>query len=214
MVAPMAKTPVLLGLVAAALCAGCGGNSGMSPGVYCESPWRFEGTNIILVDLEAGQGSEDHARDMTRALGKALQGKRLFHVDALDRSDPALRDLVLDKRTDLTLEEKRAMWEQLQADGILFGSVTQYNVHPRMEVGLYLRLYDLKRGVLIWALDHTWDTTDKLTEEQMKTFFEEEMRDDYPPAGWRLVRMSPLTFQKFIAHEIVATLPPPTEAGD
>lgn len=209
MVAPMAKTPTLLGLVAAALCAGCGAAQG-PPITHFIKPFDFN--HVVLVDLVAEEGSEEHARDMTRALAKALRGRRLFRVEAMERTNPALRDLALDKRTMLTLDEVRAMREQLQTDAILFGAVTQCNVHPRMEVGLYLRLLDLQNGEVVWAVDHTWDTTDKLTEERMKTFFEDQMRADYSPADWRLVRMSPLTFQKFIAYEIVSL--PPREDGD
>jgi len=199
-------------LMAVALCAGCGGGArNSSMGYYLEN---LDGINrVVLVELAADKGSEDNARNMTLALDKALQGKRLFRVETMARTHSVLRDLALNKRTALTFDEVRAMQEQLQTDAIIFGAVTQCNVYPRMEVGLYMRMLDLRRNVVVWAVDHTWDTTDKPTEQRMKTFFDEHLREDLAPAGWRMVRMSPLTFQKFIAYEIVAPLPMPPIAA-
>ena len=205
-----ARMPALLCLAATAVCAGCGGQSPAPIGYFVESGRCIEGIGrVVLVDLRADRGTRDHARTMTEALAKGLQGSRLFHVEVLDRSDPALRDLPLDKRTSLSLDEIRTMREQLQSDAILFGAVTNFETHPRMAVGLFLRLLDLRRGVIVWAVDYTWDTTDKQTEARMKTFFDEQMRQGYGPADWRMARMSPLTFQKFITHEVVGTLPRP-----
>ena len=206
-----ARTSTLLGLCAAALCAGCG-NSPPPIGYFVESSEGLDHIRrVVLVDLRADEGSEQNALSMTEALGKGLQDSRVFHVDRLARTDPALRDLALDKRTTTTLEEVRDMQEQLRADAVMFGAVTQFSTHPRLQTGLFLRLLDLRRGVVVWAVDHTWDTTDKQTEARMKRFFDARMRGDYGPADWRMVRMSPLTFQKFIAHEVVATLPAPSD---
>jgi len=197
-------------LALAVLVAGCGGPSAAPIGYFVESDRCLEGINrVILVDLRPDAGTDAHARNMTEALGKGLRGGKLFHVETLERSDPALRDLPLDKRTMLSLDEIRAMHEQVGSDAILFGTVTHFQTHPRMAVGLFLRLLDLRRGVIVWAVDYTWDTTEKQTEDRMKAFFDEQMRQGYGPADWRMARMSPLTFQKFIAHEVASTLPRP-----
>ena len=198
-------------LVATALVAGCGDRPAGAPiGYFVESDRCLAGIDrVVLVDLRPDAGTEAHARNMTETLSKELRAARLFHVETLDRTDPALRDLPLDKRSMLSLDEIRTMRETLGSDAVLFGTVTHFQTHPRMAVGLFLRLLDLRRGTVVWAVDTTWDTTEKQTEGRMKTFFDAQMREGYGPADWRMARMSPLTFQKFIAYEIARTMPPP-----
>ena len=86
---------------------------------------------------------------------------------------------------------------------------------PRMQIGLYLQLLDLRRGRLVWGLDHTWDTTDRATEQRIKAFFRSRMRDGYGPLDWRMAVTSPKVFQKFVACEVAETLTPdpPAVAG-
>ena len=211
-----ARILMLACLCAAALCAGCGTSPTPPPiGYFAESPYCLDRIRkVVLVDLRADEGSEPNASGLTEALVKGLQGSQVFYVERLGRSAPVLRDLALNKRTvlNVSLSEVQDMQQQLQSDAVLFGAVTQFNTHPRLETGVFLRLLDLRTGVVVWAVDHTWDTTDKQTAARMKKWFDEHMRGEYEPAGWRMARMSPLTFQKFIAHEIVATLPVPTDA--
>ena len=206
-----ARISVLLCLAAAALCTGCGGASSPPPiGYWIRSSNCLAGIGrVALVDLSPEQGSAANARGMTEALGKGLQGACEFYGDRVPRADPALRDLTMNKHAEFTDDEVHNMREQLKCDAVLFGAVTQFSTHPRLEIGLSLRLVDLRENCTIWSVDHTWDTTDKQTEARMKEWFDKHMREEYEPAGWRMARMSPLTFQRFIAHEVVATLPAP-----
>jgi len=200
-------------LCGAVLCAGCGRAAAPPIGYFVESSRCLDNVRrVVLVDLRADRGGEPNAGGMTEALAKGLQGSHVFHVERLPQTHPALRDLALNKRTPLSFEEVRTMQEQLQSDAVLFGAVTQFTTHPRLETGLLLRLLDLRKGTIIWAVDYTWDTTEKQTEDRMKRWFETTMRREYEPASWRMARMSPATFRKFIAHEVVATLPTPADA--
>ena len=198
-----------LGAIVAVLaaCVGCGPDR--SPvNHFVEASGSFHGIHrVIMVGLRPDRGGSAIAGHTTEALFTAIQARKLFHLDVVDAADPACRDLPLDKREAFTMAELKKMREELRSDAVLFGAVTNFQTHPRMRMGLYLRLLDLAAGTLVWGIDHTWDSTDKATEKRMKDFFDSQMREGYTPADWRLARMSPRTFQKFVAYEIAETLP-------
>ena len=186
----------------------------------------------VMVPLMGRQADRFHeyqpARDLAERLARAKRVRGIDGIEVVYPSDfvdpeeaiSMIRDCGLPVSA-VNLNVKSAKkWQPgsfaasdpgLRADAVMFGAVTQFSTHPRLQTGLFLRLLDLRRGVVVWAVDHTWDTTDKQTEARMKRFFDARMRGDYGPADWRMVRMSPLTFQKFIAHEVVATLPAPSD---
>jgi len=51
-----------------------------------------------------------------------------------------------------------------------------------------------------------WDSTDIVIEERAKVFFSTQMRSDYGPMDWEMVRLSPRIYNKFISYEISQTL--------
>ena len=179
-------------------------------GYFLDSSWNPILTRrVVLVELAPDKGPSEVADGLTESLYKALQSKMLFHVDVVARTSPVCRDLPLSKRGNFSLTELENMREELQCDAVVFGSVTLSTPYPRQQVGVYLLMLDLRGGRLLWGIDHTWDTTDKLTEERLKDYFSENMRDGYGPADWRLARMSPRMFHEFVAREVSATLPDP-----
>jgi hypothetical protein len=88
--------------------------------------------------------------------------------------------------------------------------MSDFRPHPRMQMGLSLRLLDLKRGQLAWAVDHVWDTTDKAVEKRIERYFNDQIRSGYEPMDSRLIMISPKAFEKFIAYEVAETLPDAT----
>ena len=185
-------------------------------GYYLSSPrslWRIR--RVVFVQLNAPDGYPRVAEETTDALFRALQDKQLFHLDVIDRTDPACQDLPLESREAYTIEQLSAMRKSLGCDAILFGTVTGFQAYPRRRLGLYMRLLDLKDGRLVWAVDHNWDTTDKATERRIRRHVSSEMRSGYNPVRWRMGLLSPKSFQKFVAHEVTETLPerPPPGRG-
>ena len=167
---------------------------------------------VALIELAGDKCAPQVAADMTEALFQAMQAKRLFHVDVIRRTDAVCRDLPLDRMEPYALENFSKMQQALRCDGAVIGKISHFQTYPRLRIGLYLRLLDLRNGAVVWAVDHTWDTTDKKTEERIKKFFKRHLREGYDPLQWRLATQSPRTFQKFIAYEIVEhTLPTRSE---
>lgn len=163
---------------------------------------------VVFVELADGAGYPSVARDVTRALYKSIQARRLFHVDVVARDDPLCRDILLDKREAFTLEELARLQDELHCDALLFGKVTQFLPYPQMQIGLYLRLLDLREGRLVWGVDHLWNMTNTIVEDRAERFFKYRMRDLYGPADSNVLLMSPSAFERFVAYEVAATLGP------
>jgi hypothetical protein len=89
--------------------------------------------------------------------------------------------------------------------------VRDFQQMPRMHASLYLSLVDVNQGRVVWGVDHYWDTTDRLVEKRIKTFYDVRMRSGYDPMHHEIAMASPRTFAKFVAFEAAQTLtsPPP-----
>lgn len=161
---------------------------------------------VVFVDLSQESSFPAISDDMSEALFQALQGGNFFHIDRIARDDPHCRDLPLDARQAFTVKDLAAMREAFGCDALLFGRVSHFRSYPRMQIGLFLRLLDLKEGKLVWGVENIWDTTDKTIENRAKEFYEKQMRSGYEPAEWSLLMKSPKAFQKFVAFEVAGTL--------
>ncbi len=164
---------------------------------------------VVFLELAGLDSAPRVAGDMTVALAQAIQARRLFHVDVVSRQDPLCQTLSLDGRAGFTMEQLRDMRRAFKCDGIIIGQVRSFRPHPSMQVGLYLRLMDLRNGRLVWAIDNVWDTREKDTEERIHNFFNKQMRSGYRPIDWRVAMVSPKIFGKFVAFEAAHTLPRP-----
>jgi hypothetical protein len=163
---------------------------------------------VVFVELmPEGTCPPQIARDATDALLHAVQRKRLFHVDVIRRTEPMCRDLPLDRLEALTIEHLAEMRESLGCDAVLFGRAGRFQPYPRMQLGLYVKLINLRDGKLVWGIDEFWDTTALKTQRRIQRYFRREVRDGYEPLGWELILQSPRAFQQFVAYEAAGTLP-------
>ncbi|MCK4626685.1 MAG: hypothetical protein KAV00_15330, partial [Phycisphaerae bacterium] len=175
---------------------------------YLSSPEHLGRINrVVFVQLTGRDSCPGIAEDMTVALSHAIGARRLFRMDVVTRDDPRCKTLSLDGWAGFTIKQLRDMRETFQCDAILLGAIRDFRPHPRMQMGLDLRLMDLRDGRLVWGIDHVWDTTDKAITRRVKRFFNSRMRDGYEPMNWQLAMISPKVFEKFVAFEVVETLP-------
>jgi len=144
---------------------------------------------------------------LTEELFKAVQASRLFHLRPVPTNAVAATELPNVGTAPLTLADLARLRGALGADGILTGALTRWQPYPRMQMGLYLRLVDLRTGRVLWAIDHVWDATDEHTQHRLRQFFCQQAGEGTEPFGWELGTVSLRAFQKFIAHEVAQTLP-------
>lgn len=162
---------------------------------------------VVFVQLTGQDSCPGIAEDMTIALSNAIGARRLFYMDVVTRDDPRCKILSLDGWAGFSMKQLSDMRKTFQCDAILLGAVGNFRPHPRMQMRLKLQLMNLRSGRLVWGIDHVWDTTDKTVTRRIKRFFNSQMRDGYEPMNWQFAMISPKTFEKFVAFEVVATLP-------
>ena len=202
-----------LACLAVVICAGCTSQKPAKAPIKTLSRSLTGVNRVAFIELAERNSHPGVGGDMTTALSHALKGRGLFGVDVIDRQDPICHDLPSLGRGGLTPSQVSGMHKTFQCDGILLGVVHDFRPHPRMQLGLSLRLLDLKRGRIVWAVDHVWDTADKAVEKRVQEFFSDEIRSGFGPTDWRIAMISPKVFEKFIAHELAETLGAPIQVA-
>ncbi len=166
----------------------------------------FDLSRVVFVELADDTGNPKQAWSMTSELHKLLQDKD-FHTDRVKVNDERCIDLPLRQLQALSLEQLHMMRRDLKCDAILFGRLTHFQPYPKLQVGVYARLINLRDGKTVWAIDRVWDTTDKEVEERIKYFSDMHMRSGYGPERGRLALISPRMMQTYVAWEISRTIP-------
>jgi hypothetical protein len=161
---------------------------------------------VAIIELDNDSSYPQISTDITGSLYQALQKRQVFGLTVVHQNDPSWRSLQLERDSTYTLEQIMAIREALKCDGILLGTVTEFRPYPHMEVGLRLKLLDLRDGQLLWALEQIWDSADKTTEKRIKNYFKSEKRTGFAPLHEELAAVSPLEFIKFVNYEVAGTL--------
>jgi hypothetical protein len=194
---------------AALLAAGCGEEPGPPRlNFHLRSRAELERVRrVVLMNLSDEAAQPDIAAGMTGALYRALQDRRLFHVELLRGGHPAESLLQKGPQGPYSLEELADIRDALQCDAVLVGSLTAFQPYPRMQIGLVLRLLDLRSAKAVWSVDLVWDARDKDVQAALRRYFRDYVGREYQPLDWQIGTISPDAFEKFVAHEVVRTLP-------
>jgi hypothetical protein len=163
---------------------------------------------VAIVELGNDSGYPQISTDMTETLFQALQKKQLFSLNIIRQNDPAWHSLQLDLDSMYTLEQLFAIRKTLKRDAVLVGTVTKYTPYPHMAVGLRVRLLDLRDGELLWGIERIWDSSDKITEHQIKNYYKQQIRSGFAPLREQLAIMSQRKFLEFVTYQTAETLEP------
>ncbi|MHC4636366.1 MAG: hypothetical protein ACYTBP_02095 [Planctomycetota bacterium] len=161
---------------------------------------------VVLVELDNESPYPQVTADVTDALYQEIQKKQVFGIKLLRKSDPACRSLQLNAYGVTDIDNRELARKTLNCDAIILGTITKYYPYPHMVMGLRLKMIDLRDGKLLWALEQVWDTADKSTEYQMKHFYSDQKRVDFPDLRMKLLNVSSLEFLKFVAYQVSVTL--------
>ena len=194
------------------LLAGCGFNTAYNPDAdyYYLNPNK-DLTAIgrtVLVELDNDSAFPEISADVTEALYRALQKKQVFGLTVVHKSDPEWRSLQLDMDSAYTFEKLSAIRKTLNCGAVLKGTVTGFEPFPHMIIGLRLKLIDLNDGQLLWALEQIWDTTDKTTQDRIKSYYSHDLFPGSATLREKLATVSSLKFIKFVTFETAETLQP------
>lgn len=175
---------------------------------YYLNPYKDLSTlgRIALVELDNNSGYPNISTDVSQALFVALQKKQIFGVTVVPHDDPEWRSLHENLDSLQGLKKLLALRETLKCNGLLVGTITEYQPYPRMAIGLRLKLIDMTDGQLLWGLEQIWDTADRSIAKRIKHYFKNELRPDVDSLQQELVVVSSLKFGKFVAYEVAQTL--------
>lgn len=196
-------------ILLAVILSGCHSHSASAPvsDYYYLNPNNKLATigRVAIVELNNDSSYPQVSADVTLALYQALQKRQVFGLTVIRQDNPSWRSLQLDGESSYNLKQLLAIREALKCDGLLLGTITEYRPYPHMAIGLRMRLLDLRDGQLQWALEQVWDSDDKTTERNIKSYYNSEKRPGFAPLHEKLAAVSPIEFNKFVSYEVAGT---------
>ncbi len=161
---------------------------------------------VALVELDNRSGYPEISADMTQALYLAIQKEQVFGLSVTPQNDPTWRSLQENLDSLQALQQLLTLRRMLGCDGLLIGSVTEYQPYPHTVIGLRLKLLDLADGQVAWGLEQVWDSDDRSIQRRIEAYSKDQRRSGLAPLRDELVVVSSLNFVKFVAYEVAGTL--------
>jgi hypothetical protein len=200
----------LLAVLLPGLFCGCESQweKGVMAGSYYLDPYKDlrKLGRVALVELDNMSGYPEISTDMTDALFLAVQKKQIFGLSVIRQQDQDWRSLQENLDSLQVMRQLLTLQETLKCNGLLVGTVTQYQPYPHMVIALRLKLLDLTDGQILWGIEHVWDSTDKGIQKRIKAHFNDQQGSESAPLREDLVTVSALSFAKFVAFEVAETL--------
>ena len=162
---------------------------------------------VVMLPLAVeshSHGCEDH---ITESLTQAIGSHHLFELLPVDESDVADTALKLTRKNgtyrtgDLITLSRR-----FGADGILSGTLTQFQAYPQVIIGLRLHLLDCRTGRVPWATDVVLDASSPSIAQDVHNFYDTQMREEDTLWDYEKILLSPRLFGKYAAKRIARTL--------
>ena len=161
---------------------------------------------IAIVELQNDSSYPQMSSNITEALFQSLQKKQVFGLTIVRQRDALWKSLQLAPDTTYTLKQMAAVRQTLKCDGVLIGTITEFEPYPHMAVGLRLKLIDLTSGELLWAIEQVWNSSDKVTERRIRKYLNETRSSLANNSNESITAISPLEFIKYISYEVAQTL--------
>ncbi|MGE5297115.1 MAG: hypothetical protein ACM3VT_20010 [Solirubrobacterales bacterium] len=166
---------------------------------------------VALVELDNMSTFPQMSGEMSDALYLAIQKQQVFGLIVVRQDDPAWRSLQENLDSLQAMKQLVVLRETLRSNGLLVGTITQYQPYPHMVIGLRLKLLDLTDGQLIWGVEQVWDSTDKGVQKRIQKYNRQQSGSGNASLNEELTIVSSLNFCKFVAYEVANTLRPPQE---
>ncbi len=151
--------------------------------------------------------SQDLSTVFMQILAKELRKLHTFSVMPVHETDPYWCNFEKTVNGDYDVEVLNAIRNAYGVNAVIFGEITQYESFPKLNIGLRLRMLDLRTGKILWGVENVWDTNDLSMQRKMCEYYKTHLKNGFEPLGPELLEVSPRAFGKFVATEIAATIP-------
>ena len=157
---------------------------------------------VAIIELQNYSSYPQISADVTEALFQQLQKKQVFGLLSVRSSDPDWKNLQIPPDGPQNLQQLASIRKTLNCNAIIFGSVTEYQPHPHLSIGLRLKMVDLTDGQLVWGFEQLWDSADKNIQDRAKKYFKSQKKADLSQFSPQLVSTSSIEFLKFVTYEV------------
>jgi hypothetical protein len=162
---------------------------------------------VGIVPFEGHDIDPERSRTLQGAFLLELGRVAPFEIVRLDSKDlDELADSEPYRRGTYKPKTLLELARRFNLDGVLVGTVTQFNVYPPQVLGLELDLVSTETGMVIWAASLRLDAADRRVRQNLEMYSRAQERGSNWEGGVQLTLISPSMFARFAAHEVAAEL--------
>lgn len=164
-------------------------------------------SRVGIVPFEGDDIDPERSRTLQGAFLLELGRFAPFEIVRLDASDlEELTDSEPYRRGTYHPKTLLELARRYNLDGVLVGTVTQFNVYPPQVLGLELDLVSTETGMVIWAASLRLDAADARVRKNLEHYSRSQGGEEGWEGGVQLTLISPSMFARFAAHEVAREL--------
>jgi hypothetical protein len=157
----------------------------------------------VLVLPSWGRAPTVTLRELDEILQQELGKVNSFEIVQLPSSKIVSRR----SEQDFTLSEAEELAQQAGTDGVLTCRITQNQPYKPMTIGMVMRLWNIPKRKVVWAVDETLDSRLTLVANGARNYYLTSLRAVYPARRSEHILESPRLFYQYALAEMVSTLP-------
>ncbi len=181
---------------------------------YTADDFDWPSVQRVLI-MPFGNRSDDPQipEQIRTALAAELQKAGRFEIVVAPLDVEAASSKEVFSRGQFDEHEALQLSRRFQAQGILYGLVTQYHAYSPPRLGVSLLMLSPAEAVVVASVDGLFDAREQATVEAAADYYNRTQSFPLSLLGAGRVTESPDVFRRFVSHEIaqsLATVPAPT----
>ncbi len=96
--------------------------------------------------------------------------------------------------------------KRFNVDAVIFTHVTRYSPYEPCTIGINVQMIHTYSGVVVWALNETYDGKLREVENMVRNYYFENMRFEYPLLDWKIMMVSMRNFAQAVGYSVANSL--------
>ncbi|MCK5708654.1 MAG: hypothetical protein KAI43_13485 [Candidatus Aureabacteria bacterium] len=162
----------------------------------------------------SGYQSEDFLSEIDSVFLKQLRRSKKFDIvpyeQVLNEEQKKFIDSMdIERKGSYDADTLYEIGRKVNVQGILFGSISEYNPKKPILLGVKINLIHIRRGTIVWAVDEIFDAARDDIKNLARAYYYENYDTSLNPSlKWEFILNSMKDFSNFYFYEMIKTFSP------